>query len=249
MSCSEQVGLVSPFQGVPRHGSARDTSDAAMASRMSGSPAMPMIGACFSRGGQAVRGTATGRDPRFPSGNLRARTVCRKDPDYPREGRVRLPRIQHLVGVGKSGDLVPKVRVGRKAITNIQLTLGRSPSLSPNCRKASRSALDVLRQSFVAGRTTSRSPTTSRKLPWAGPQGFLDRGESDMPEGRHIDCPMPPQVPLRRTPLGFTKTVRLARFQDTAIVRTTARRPEPYQPGCNQPLPGRRRMGGGLRLP
>ena len=32
-------------------------------------------------------------------------------------------------------------------------------------RIAFRSVLNVLRQSFVAGRTTSRSPTTSRKLP------------------------------------------------------------------------------------
>ena len=59
------------------------------------------------------------------------------------------------VGVGKSGNLVPKVRVGRKAITNIQLDWAKSFAIA-QCRKASRSALYVLRQSFVAGRTTSR---------------------------------------------------------------------------------------------
>ena len=60
-------------------------------------PATPTTGACFSHAAnRAAGGTATGRDPRLPSGNLRARTVGRKDPDYPRERRVRLSRIQHL---------------------------------------------------------------------------------------------------------------------------------------------------------
>ena len=68
------------------------------------------------------------------------------------------------VGVGRSGALVPKVKVGRKAIANIQTRLGETLRFA-QCRKASRSDLNVLRQSFVAGRNTSRLPTTSRMLP------------------------------------------------------------------------------------
>ena len=70
------------------------------------------------------------------------------------------------VGVGRiRGRLVPKVKVGRKAIANIQTPLGRSPSLSPDAGKHHRSVLSVLRQSFAAGRITSRLPITSSRLP------------------------------------------------------------------------------------
>ena len=39
------------------------------------------------------------------------------------------------VGVGKAGKIVPKIKVGRKAIANIQTRLGVCPSLSPDAGK------------------------------------------------------------------------------------------------------------------
>ena len=160
---AEQIGLVSPFQGVPRQ-----CGDA-----NGGVHGLPNVRFAryaddwcvfLTRCIQAVCGAATGRDPRLPSGNLRARTVGRKDPDNPRERRVRLSRIQHLDRCWQSREVVPKIKVGRKAITNIQRRLGEALRYRPMQESIS-VRLSVLRQSFVAGRTTSRSPTTSHKLP------------------------------------------------------------------------------------
>ena len=80
-------------------------------------------------------GTATGRDPRLPSGNLRARTVCRKDPDYPREGRVRLLGFNISVGVGKSGEFSAQSQGRPQGNRQHPDSLGRSPSLLPNAGK------------------------------------------------------------------------------------------------------------------
>ena len=77
-------------------------------------------------------------------------------------------------GVGKAGNLSAKIRVGRKAITNIQRRLDEALRHRPS-QEGILSVLLVLRQSFVAGQITSRLPTTSRKLPmgWiAKPSGL-----------------------------------------------------------------------------
>ena len=97
-------------------------------------------------------------------------------------------------GVGRSGTVVPKVKVGRKAIANIQTRLGEvlryrpmQESISVRLERAS-AVIRGWSNYFKIAHNFSQS------CPWAGPQGFLDRGESDMQEGRHIDCQMPPQV-------------------------------------------------------
>ena len=54
-----------------------------------------------------------------------------------------------------------------------------------------------------------------------------------MPEGRHIDCPVSPQVPSSERPRG-SRRLCSARFQDTASTYYCPS-PEPYQPGCQQP--------------
>lgn len=106
------------------------------------------------------------------------------------------------VGVGQSGRLVPKVKVGRKAIANIQLRLGpvsfgQGPSLSPNAGKhLGPSCPDFGGHSWLV-ELFQGSPQLLTSCSWAGPQGFLDRGKSDMSEGRYINCQMLPQVPRR----------------------------------------------------
>ena len=68
------------------------------------------------------------------------------------------------VDVGKSGALIPKIKVGRKAITNIQLRLGEVIRYRPLQESTCVPACEGFAQSFVAGRTTSSMPMTSSKL-------------------------------------------------------------------------------------
>ena len=63
-------------------------------------------------------------------------------------------------GVGRSGKVVPKIKVGRKAIAKIQTRLGEALRYRPMQESIS-VRLTVIRRSSVDGRTTSRSPTTS----------------------------------------------------------------------------------------
>ena len=134
------------------------------------------------------------------------------------------------VGVGKSGELVPKVKVGRKAITNIQTPLGRSHSLPPNAGKHLGPSCPWIGGHSWLVELLQDCPQLLASCQRAGPQGFLDRGESHLSESRHINGQVPPQAPLRRTPSVFTKTVPWPASQDTAASYYYAA-PEPYQPG------------------
>ena len=100
--------------------------------QMSGSPATPTTGACFSR-------AATGSHAERLQDEIRdfLRETCGL------ELSAEKTRITHVrdgydflgfnisAGVGKSGKVVPKVKVGRKAITNIQTRLGEALRYRP----------------------------------------------------------------------------------------------------------------------
>ena len=101
------------------------------------------------------------------------------------------------VGVGKSGELVPKVRVGRKAITNIQRRLERGNSLPSNARKHLGPSCSWIGGHSWLVELLQDCPQLLASCQRAGPQGFLDRGESHLSESRHINGQVPPQAPLR----------------------------------------------------
>ena len=146
------------------------------------------------------------------------------------------------IGVGKSGKLVPKVKVGRKAITNIQLRLGEALRYRPMQESISvRLARGSDSHSWLV-ELLQALPTTSRKLLigldhkafWIAVKAICRKADISTAK-----C-------LRkysfRTPFGVHETCTLARFCDTAPAFYYVA-PEPYQPGVNQPLPGRRRSG------
>ena len=137
------------------------------------------------------------------------------------------------VGVGKSGKVVPKIKVGRKAITNIQTRLGEALRYRPMQESISVRLVRGFGSHSWLVELLQDCPQLLASCSWAGPQGFLDRGESDMSEARHIDGQVPPQVPSSGTPLVFTKTVPwpASRIRRPAYYYAS---PEPYQPGCNQ---------------
>ena len=128
----------------------------------------------------------------LPSGNLWSRTVCRKDPDYPHEGRVRLSRLQHLGRCWKIGRAGPQDQ-GRPQGDYQHPTPpggGDSPPpgagrhLGPSC-------------SWIGGHSwlvelLQDCPQLLASCSRAGLQGFLDRGESHLSESRHIHGQVPP---------------------------------------------------------
>ena len=135
-------------------------------------------------------------------------------------------------GVGKSGTVVPKVKVGRKAIANIQTRLGEVLRYRPMQESIS---VRLDRASAVVRGWSNYfkiAHNFSQSCPRAGPQGFLDRGESDMQEGRHIDCPMPPQVRLSEHHWG-SRRMYAGPLPGYGTRPTTLSSPKPYQPGCN----------------
>ena len=171
-------------------------------------PAMPMTGACSSR---AVNRQYAERLKDEIRDFLRETCGLELSAEKTRITHVRdgydFLGFNISVGVGKSGTVVPKVKVGRKAITNIQTSVGRSPSLSPNAGKHLGPPCSCFGSHSWLVELLQGCPQLLTSCARAGPQGFLDRGESDMQEGRHIDCQMSPQVPSSGTPLAFTRTV------------------------------------------
>ena len=148
------------------HDKAGRTSGTPQRCQMSGSAAMPTIGACFSHDASRERAE-------------RLRDEIR---DFLRETcglelSAEKTRITHVrdgydflgfnisVDVGKSGNLVAQSQGRPQGNHQHPDTDWAKPFAIAQCRKASRSVLTVLRQSFVAGRTTSRQPTTFHKLP------------------------------------------------------------------------------------
>ena len=139
------------------------------------------------------------------------------------------------VDVGKSGRLSPKVRVGRKAITNIQQRLGevlryRPTQESISVRLARTSA--VIRgwsNYFKAAHNFSKvAHGLDHKAFWIAVKAICRK--EDMSTAQCLR-----KYRLRNT-IGVHEDCALARFQDTAAAYYYTS-PTPYHPGCNQPYP------------
>ena len=205
----------------------------------SGSPAMPMTGACFSRA--VIGNTRNGYGTRYATSFGKTCGL---------ELSAEKTRITHVrdgydflgfnisVGVGKSGELVPKVRVGRKAITKIQRRLDEAIRYRPMQESIS---VRLVRGSAVirgwsnyykiAHNFSQVANGLDHKAFWIAVKAICRK--ADMSTAK---C-------LRRHRFGNTIGVHedctLACFADTVPSHYYAA-PEPYQPGNTPALPGRR---------
>lgn len=159
------------------------------------------------------------------------------------------------VGVGQSGKLVPKVKVGRKAITNIQNRLGEvlryrpmQESISVRLDRASAVIRGWSNYFKAAHNFAQVAHGMDHRAFWIAAKAICRKEDISTAQ-----C-------LRKYRLGNTIGVhedcRLARFQDTPAAYYYSS-PKPYQPGCHQPyleddeweaafvLPDRRRPGQG----
>jgi len=136
-------------------------------------------------------------------------------------------------GIGKSGTVVPKVKVGRKAITNIQTRLGEvlchrpsQESVSVRLEHASAVIRGWANYFKVAHNYSKVAHGLDHKAYWMAVKAICRKED------------ISPAKCLRKYALGNTLGVHehcaLARFQDTAwsYFPTT---PDPYQPGSHQP--------------
>jgi len=137
------------------------------------------------------------------------------------------------VGVGKSGELVPKTKVGRKALTNIQLRLGEVIRYRP------------LQESLVV-RLARVSPVIR------GWSNYFKHAHDFLKVGHRLDhlafwlavktiCRKDDistakclRQYMRQNTIQVNDGCRLVRFCDTSPV-FDYRAPEPYQPGVDQP--------------
>jgi len=138
------------------------------------------------------------------------------------------------VGVGQSGKMVPKVKVGRKAIANIQRRLGESLRYRPMQESIS---VRLVRTSavirgwsnyFKAAHNFSRvAHGLDHKAFWITAKAICRKEDISTAK-----C-------FRRyrlgNKIGVHEACTLARFQETASSYYYAA-PKPYQPGCNRYL-------------
>ena len=203
---------------------------------MSGSAAMPTIGACFSH-------------ELTESKRSKLRDEIR---DFLRETcglelSAEKTRITHVrdgydflglnisVGVGHSGNLIPKVKVGRKAITNIQRRLGETlryrpmqESISVRLVRAS-AVIRGWSNYFKAAHNFSQvAHGLDYKAYWIAVKAICRK--EDISTAKCLR-----KYGLQNT-IGVHEDCALARFQDTASAYYCTS-PEPYQPGCHQPYP------------
>jgi len=159
------------------------------------------------------------------------------------------------VGVGKSGTLVPKLRVGRKAIVNIRLRLGEvlryrptQESISVRLKRASAVIRGWSNYFKLAHNFSKVAHGLDHKAFWIATKAICRKEDISTAQ-----C-------LRKYRLGNKIAVHkecvLTCFQDTASTYY-CKSPEPYHPGCNQPyledheweasfvLPDRARPGSG----
>jgi len=137
------------------------------------------------------------------------------------------------VDTGKSGSLSPKIRVGRKAITNIQTRLGETlryrpmqESISVRLQRAS-AVIRGWSNYFKAAHNFSKvGHGLDHKAFWIAVKAICRKEDISTAQ-----C-------LRKYRLGNTIGVhedcRLARFQDTKAAYYYSS-PKRYQPGCHQP--------------
>ena len=137
------------------------------------------------------------------------------------------------VDVGKSGRLVPKIRVGRKAITNIQTRLGEAlryrpmqESISVRLVRAS-AVIRGWSNYFKAAHDFARvAHGLDHKAYWIAVKSICRK--EDISTAKCLR-----KYSFQNT-IGFNEDCTLGRFQDTASSYYYTS-PEPYQPGCNQP--------------
>jgi RNA-directed DNA polymerase len=137
------------------------------------------------------------------------------------------------VDVGKSGDLSPKVRVGRKAITNIQQRMGEvlryrpmQESISVRLERASAVIRGWSNYFKVAHNFSRVAHGLDHKAFWIAVKAICRK--EDISTAQCLR-----KYRLQNT-IGVHEDCTLARFQDTVAAYYYSS-PEPYQPGCNQP--------------
>ena len=145
------------------------------------------------------------------------------------------------------GKAVPKVKVGRKAITNIQHRLGEvlryrpmQESISVRLERASTVIRGWSNYFKTAHNFSQVAHGLDHKAFWIAVKAICLK--EDISTAQCLR-----RYRLQNT-IGVHRDCTLARFQDTASTYYCSS-PEPYQPGCNQPYLGRRRMGRRIRLP
>ena len=142
------------------------------------------------------------------------------------------------VGVGKSGNFVPKVKVGRKAITNIQTRLGEvlryrpmQESISVRLDRASAVIRGWSNYFKTAHNFSQVAHGLDHKAFWIAVKAICRK--EDISTAQCLR-----KYRLQNT-IGVHEDCALARFQDTASAYYCPS-PEPYQPGCQPAVPGRR---------
>jgi group II intron reverse transcriptase/maturase len=137
------------------------------------------------------------------------------------------------VSVGKSGELVPKIRVGRKALTNIQLRLGEALRYRPmqesvSVRLARGSAVIRGWSNYfkIAHNFSHVAHGLDYKAFWIMVKAICRKQD--------ISTAQCLRTYLFGNTIGVHEACTLARFQDTAATYYSWS-PEPYHPGSNQP--------------
>jgi len=140
-----------------------------------------------------------------------------------------------LLGVGKFANLVPKVQVGRKAITNIQHRLGEvlrhrpmQESISVRLERASAVIRGWSNYFKIAHDFSKVAHGLDHRAFWIAVKAICRK--EDISTAKCL------RKYSRRTTLGVHEDCTLARFQDTVTTYYYSS-PEPYQPGCHQPYP------------
>ncbi len=139
------------------------------------------------------------------------------------------------LGVGKTGNLVPKLRVGRKAITNIRSRLGEVLRYRPTQESISvrlESAAAVIRgwsnYFKIAHNFSQVAHGLDHKAFWIAVRAICRK--EDISTARCLR-----KYRLQNT-LAVHEDCALVRFQDTASTFYCPS-PKPYRPGCDQPYP------------
>ncbi len=151
------------------------------------------------------------------------------------------------VGVGKSGKLVPKVRVGRKAITNIQTRLGEAlryrpmqESISVRLVRASAVIRGWSNYFKIAHNFSQVAHGLDHKAFWIAVKAICRKEDISTAQ-------VSPQVPSSEHHWGSRRLYPgpLPRYGVDVLLSVTGTVSTRLQPA----VPGRRRMGGGFRLP
>jgi RNA-directed DNA polymerase len=137
------------------------------------------------------------------------------------------------VDVGKAGNLVPKLRVGRKAIANIQTRLGdilrycpMQESISVRLERASAVIRGWSNYFKIAHNFSQVAHGLDYRAYWIAVKAICRKEDISTAQ-----CLRQYRLP---NTLGVHQDCALARFQDTASTYYCPS-PEPYQPGCQQP--------------